>query len=93
MTTASMHVWPWLTAISAAIAAGLWICSARVTTPAPANTAGFGALPGGYLISMTAKGVRIDLHATLMLQSKWSGRAALAAAASAVCSILSIYFP
>lgn len=93
MTMASMHIFPWLTAISAAVAAGLWVYSSRVSEPAPPETAGVGALSGGYLISRLANGKRIDLHSTLELQSRWSGRAACAAAVSAVFSILSIYNP
>ncbi|MDA9400657.1 hypothetical protein XH79_18170 [Bradyrhizobium sp. CCBAU 45389] len=87
------HFWPGLTAGLAVLAALLWLKSATVTVPAPADTAGVGALIGGYLISLDKKGQRIDLHETLKKQSSWSAYAAIAAAASAVCSGLAIFYP
>ncbi|WP_438277669.1 hypothetical protein [Nitrobacter sp.] len=91
--TAISHLWPLVTAFNAGAAAVMWIYSARVTVPAPPETAGQGALMGGYLVTKLSNGRRIDLHATLERQSTWSGRAALAAAASAICSIFAIYWP
>src|SRR5258708_4980473 len=68
----------WLSAIAAICAAYLWWRASTATVPAPPGTHGVGALLGGYLISMS-KGARIDLHATMELQSNYNARAAIAA--------------
>lgn len=73
----------WLAALSAVGASFLWWHASRVMVPAPKETQGVGALLGGHLISVL-DGKRIDLHATLDLQSKWNARAAKSAALSAI---------
>lgn len=74
----------WIAAIGGLVAAWLWWKGTRVEVPAPPETDGVGALMGGYLISVNAKGERYDLHETLKQQSKWNGRAARASAIVAV---------
>lgn len=79
----------WASAAAALVAAILWVLASRATVPAPPETQGVGALMGGYLISMV-NGKRIDLHATLDLQSKWNAKAACAAALSAFLTGLAL---
>jgi hypothetical protein len=87
------HIWPILAAIAATAAAILWWISATISEPAPPETAGVGALLGGYLISLDRNGKRIDLHKTLEKQSYWSARAAIAAGASALLGAIAVWFP
>jgi hypothetical protein len=87
------HLWPILAAVVAAAAAVLWWISATTSEPAPPDTAGVGALMGGYLISLDRNGRRIDLHKTLEKQSYWSARAAFAAGVSAVLGAVAVWFP
>ncbi|WP_375459854.1 hypothetical protein [uncultured Enterovirga sp.] len=86
-------VLPWLIAASALIAAVCWLKSTDVDVPAPEHTSGVGAPMGGYLLTTNAKGERIDLHATLLNQTKWNRWAASAAAASAIFAGLSALLP
>ena len=76
----------WAAAISAFLAAVFWVMAARAREDAPPETAGVGALLGGYLVSRDAKG-RYDLHRTLEKQSRWNSCAAWSAAVAAVLSI------
>jgi hypothetical protein len=87
------HLWPILAALAAVAAAILWWISATVSEPAPPETAGVGALLGGYLISLDRKGNRIDLHKTLEKQSRWSAWAAIAAGVAAALSAVAVCIP
>jgi len=87
------HFWPVLTAVAATIAAAMWFKSAVVSVPAPADTAGVGALLGGYLISRDKKGRRIDLHETLREQSRWSAYGTIAAGVSAIFAAIAAFYP
>lgn len=77
--------------VSAAISAFCWFMSARAEVPAGANTAGVGALLDGGIIIKNAKGDRVDLIDTMVLQSKWNRWAAVAATMSAGAQCLAAY--
>ncbi len=77
-----------LVSIFASLSAILWVCSARATVLARDQTGGVGGMLGGDLITRGAKGERIDLHATLVEQSRWNQRAAYCAAICAVAQAL-----
>jgi hypothetical protein len=83
------QVFTGLSAVSALVAAVLWIVASRAEVPAPPGTAGVGGLVGGYLIGLNAKGQRIDLVATPAKQSLWNSRAASAAAITAALGLCS----
>ncbi len=84
----------WLVVIFALASGYLWIRSARANVLASDKTAGYGALMGGELVAQGPKGERIDLHATLVEQSRWNQLAAYCAAASATAQALQSYlFP
>lgn len=71
-----------------------WVKSARATVLADSRTAGYGALLGGDLISKGPNGERIDLHATLIEQSRWNRYAAYTAALCALAqAVLVLLFP
>lgn len=83
-----------LVGVLALVSAILWVKSARATVLADNRTAGFGALLGGDLIAKGAKGERIDLHATLVEQSRWNRYAAYSAALCALMqAVLVSFFP
>lgn len=83
-----------LVGVLALASAILWVKSARATVLADSRTAGFGALLGGDLITKGQKGERIDLHATLVEQSRWNRYAAYSAALCAlVQAVLVSLFP
>ncbi len=79
--------------ITAAISAYCWLKATRTDVPAPEETHGVGAMPGGYLISRNQKGERIDLHDTLNLQSKWNRLGATWACAAAGLTVLKEVWP
>jgi hypothetical protein len=62
-------IFTWAAALSSIIAVALWITSTMVREPAPKETAGVGALLGGYLIVRDGRGRRLDLPGTLQRQS------------------------
>jgi hypothetical protein len=83
-----------LVGVLALISAFCWVKSAWATVLADSRTAGFGAQLGGGLIAQGPKGERIDLHATLVLQSRWNRYAAYSAALCALAqAILVSLFP
>ena len=77
--------------VSAAVSAFCWFMSARAEVPAEANTAGVGALLDGGIVVKNAKGDRVDLIDTMVLQSKWNRWAAIAATISAATQCLTAY--
>ncbi|WP_163005955.1 hypothetical protein [Methylobacterium brachiatum] len=79
----------WAAAGFALGAAWLWYKASVASVPAPPETSGVGALFGGYLISKVDD-KRIDLHATLDIQSRMNAKAALAATASAILTAISL---
>ena len=79
----------WLSAIAAIVSAYFWWRASRAAVPVPPGTHGVGALTGGYLISIS-NGVRIDLHATLELQSKYNKWAALAAGIASLMAAVAL---
>jgi hypothetical protein len=83
----------WIAAFAAIVAAGFWIMSAVAKEPAPKQTAGVGALLGGYLIVRDAHGNRLDLPRTLQKQSMWNRWAAISAAAGAVLAAILLLLP
>jgi hypothetical protein len=83
----------WLSVIFGAAAAGAWWWSAQVQAPAPAGSAGVGALLGGDLVGLDKKGRRYDIMETAILQAKWNRTAALCAAAAALLQGLSSAIP
>ncbi|MCS3741980.1 hypothetical protein FHX16_003972 [Rhizobium sp. BK661] len=78
----------WIAALAGLLAALFWYRAAIAEVPAPKDTAGVGALLGGWLISLS-KGKRIDLHKTLELQARWNTRAATAACIGALATAAS----
>lgn len=79
-----------LVGVLALISAFCWVKSARATVLADSRTAGYGALLGGDLIAHGPNGERIDLHATLVLQSRWNRYAAYSAALCALAQAVSV---
>jgi hypothetical protein len=80
-----------LSAVCGLASASLWVVASRVEIPAPKESAGVGALLGGYLIGRNSKGERIDLIETPKQQAMWNSRAAVAAAVTsgfAVCALV-----
>lgn len=82
-----------LVGVLALVSAILWVKSARANVLADNRTVGFGALMGGDLIAKGPKGERIDLHATLVEQSRWNRYAAYSAALCALVQavLVSLY--
>jgi hypothetical protein len=86
MTACSLNGWVnILSAICAIAAAFLWIKSARVKVWADGQMAG---QPDNLVI--LRDGRKFDVTATAQAQSKWSARAAYAAAAAALLQALAI---
>ncbi|MFC7462062.1 hypothetical protein [Hydrogenophaga defluvii] len=73
-----------LVVVLALVSAFCWAISARATVLASNQSSGYGALLGGDLIAKGPSGERIDLHATLVKQSRWNRYAAISAA---ICAI------
>lgn len=80
-----------LVAFFAFLSASLWVKSARANVLASNQSSGYGALLGGDLIAQGRNGERIDLHATLVEQSRWNRWAAYSAAACATAQGLLSY--
>ncbi|MES0160404.1 MULTISPECIES: hypothetical protein [unclassified Mesorhizobium] len=79
----------WAAAASACVSAWYWLRASRESVPAPANTAGMGALFGGYIITRI-DGERVDFHATFALQSRLNSNAARTAASTAGFTAISL---
>ena len=78
----------------ALMSAFFWVKSARATVLADSRTGGYGAMLGGDLIAEGPNGERIDLHATLVEQSRWNRYAAYSAALCALAqAVLVSMFP